>query len=160
MIECLLSLGSNIGDRIANIRAAVDLLSKSNRVTAKSDVYETPPWGVETQPRFLNCCVTLETDKSPLDLLRNVKDIEREIGRVTRGRWEAREIDIDILTYGDETITSAELTIPHPLMMERAFVLVPLLDIAPGFKHPENGESIDRLLEQTERGGIVRVTAL
>jgi 2-amino-4-hydroxy-6-hydroxymethyldihydropteridine diphosphokinase len=155
-----MSLGSNIGDRVANIRKAVDLLNKNNRVTAKSNVYETPPWGVKTQPRFLNCCVTLETGESPLDLLRGVKDIEREIGRAARGRWEAREIDIDILTYGDERITSEELTIPHPLMRERAFVLVPLLDIAPGFKHPESGESIDCLLQQTDRGGIVRITAL
>ena len=160
MTECLLSLGSNVGDRLANIRTAVDLLNKNNRVMAKSNVYETPPWGVETQPRFLNCCAAIETDKSPLDLLRSVKDIEREIGRAARGRWEAREIDIDILTYGDEKITSAELSIPHPLMCERAFVLVPLFDIAPGFKHPESGESIDCLLERTERGGIIRVTAL
>jgi 2-amino-4-hydroxy-6-hydroxymethyldihydropteridine diphosphokinase len=156
----LLSFGSNIGDRLANIRAAVDLLAKSERVTAKSDVYETPPWGVEKQPRFLNCCAAIETDKSPLELLRRVKNIERELGREARGKWEAREIDIDILTYGDEKISSAELAIPHPLIRERAFVLVPLLDIAPGFKHPESGESIDCLLEHTERGGIVRVTAL
>jgi 2-amino-4-hydroxy-6-hydroxymethyldihydropteridine diphosphokinase len=77
-----------------------------------------------------------------------------------RGKWEAREIDIDILTYGDERITSDELMIPHPLMRERAFVLVPLFDIAPGFKHPESGESIDCLLEHAERGGIIRITAL
>jgi 2-amino-4-hydroxy-6-hydroxymethyldihydropteridine diphosphokinase len=159
LIECLLSLGSNIGDRLANIRAAVDLLNKGGRVTAKSNVYETPPWGVETQPRFLNCCVTLETDKSPHELLRGAKDIERQLGRASRGKWEAREIDIDILTYGDQKITSAELAIPHPLMRERAFVLVPLLDIAPDFKHPESGESIDCLLEYTERGGIIRITA-
>jgi 2-amino-4-hydroxy-6-hydroxymethyldihydropteridine diphosphokinase len=153
-------LGSNIGDRLANIRKAVGLLNKTDRVTAKSNVYETPPWGVETQPRFLNCCVALETDKSPIELLLRVKDIEREIGRETRGKWEAREIDIDILTYGDEKIASEKLAIPHPLMRERAFVLVPLLDIAPGFRHPESGESIDCLLEHTERGGIIRVTAL
>jgi 2-amino-4-hydroxy-6-hydroxymethyldihydropteridine diphosphokinase len=156
----LLSLGSNIGDRLANIRRAVDLLGNSERVTAKSDVYETPPWGVATQPRFLNCCVTLETDKPPPELLRRVKDIERELGRAARGKWEAREIDIDILTYGDEKIVSAELTIPHPLMSERAFVLVPLRDIAPGFKHLGSGESIDCLLEHTDRGGIIRITAL
>jgi 2-amino-4-hydroxy-6-hydroxymethyldihydropteridine diphosphokinase len=153
-------LGSNIGDRLANIRTAVELLSKSERVTAKSDVYETPPWGVETQPRFLNCCAAIETDKQPPELLSRVKDIEREIGRAPRGKWEAREIDIDILTYGDQKIASAELAIPHPLMRKRAFVLVPMLDIAPGFKHPESGESIDRLLEHTERDGIIRVTAL
>ena len=160
MTECLLSLGSNIGDRLTNIRKAVDLLHKSDRVTAKSNVYETPPWGVETQPRFLNCCVMLETDKSPFELIRRIKEIEGELGRTACGKWEAREIDIDILTYGDETITTAELTIPHPLMRERAFVLVPLLDIAPGFKHPESGESIDRLLKGTGRDGIIRITAL
>jgi 2-amino-4-hydroxy-6-hydroxymethyldihydropteridine diphosphokinase len=70
-----LSLGSNVGDRLANIRKAVVLLSKSDRVTAKSGVYETPPWGIETQPRFLNCCAALETDKSPLELLHSIKDI-------------------------------------------------------------------------------------
>ena len=160
MTGCLLSLGSNIGARLANIRAAVELLRKSGRVTAKSNVYETPPWGVENQPRFLNCCAALETGKTPLELLSAVKDIERELGRKTRGRWEAREIDIDILTYGYEIIASAELEIPHPRMRERAFVLVPLLEIAPGFKHPESGESIDRLLKRAERGGIVRITAL
>ncbi|MDR1133153.1 MAG: 2-amino-4-hydroxy-6-hydroxymethyldihydropteridine diphosphokinase [Synergistaceae bacterium] len=160
MTNCLLSLGSNVGDRLANIRAAVALLGKSNRVTAKSGVYETPPWGIETQPRFLNCCAAIETDKSPLELLRGLKEIERELGRAARGKWEEREIDIDILTYGDERITAADLAIPHPLMRERAFVLVPLRDIAPGFKHPESGESIDRLLEHTDRGGIIRITEL
>jgi 2-amino-4-hydroxy-6-hydroxymethyldihydropteridine diphosphokinase len=156
----LLSLGSNVGDRLANIRAAVGLLGKSGRVTAKSNVYETPPWGVVNQPRFLNCCAAIETDKPPFELLMAVKDIEREIGRVARGKWEAREIDIDILTYGDERMTTEELVIPHPLMRERAFVLVPLLDIAPGFIHPESGESVDRLLEHTGRDGIIRITAL
>jgi 2-amino-4-hydroxy-6-hydroxymethyldihydropteridine diphosphokinase len=155
-----LSLGSNVGNRLDNIRRAVWLLGVSNRIASKSGVYETPPWGVESQPRFLNCCVGIETERQAAELLGDVKRMERDIGREARGKWEAREIDIDILTYGNLKIETPELTIPHPFMRERAFALVPLRDIAPDFEFPDSGESIDCLLEKIGRGGIVRITAL
>ena len=128
-------------------------------VTKKSGVYETPPWGVEAQPRFLNACLLLETELAPEELLARLKEIERNIGRVERERWGPREIDIDILTCGGEVINCAELTVPHPSMRERAFVLVPLSDIAPGLIVPP-GDSVSSLLEKTDSDGIVRVTSL
>ncbi|MDR1508574.1 MAG: 2-amino-4-hydroxy-6-hydroxymethyldihydropteridine diphosphokinase [Synergistaceae bacterium] len=161
MTLCALSLGSNVGNRLENIRTAVELLMRrTGKITAKSEVYETEPWGVEFQPRFLNACVMLETDLSPRALLSETQTIERELGRVARERWGPREIDIDILTYGDMLLNEEKLVIPHPLMGERAFVLVPMLDIARDFTHPSDGTSINEFLAETGREGIVRIVSL
>lgn len=129
---CALSLGANIGDRAANLRAAVRMIEiVVGSVTAKSDIFETPPWGDEDQPAFLNACIIVETTLDPHALLVALKEIEREIGRAPSRRWGPRAIDIDILTYGDIEISHPDLTIPHMNMHERAFVLVPLDQIAP-----------------------------
>jgi 2-amino-4-hydroxy-6-hydroxymethyldihydropteridine diphosphokinase len=161
MILCALSLGSNMGNRLENIRRGAELLDgRTGKITAKSEVYETAPWGVESQPRFLNACVLLETELPPRGLLSETQTIERELGRVARERWGPREIDIDILTYGDMLLNEEKLVIPHPLMCERAFVLVPLLDIARDFMHPSGGTSIDEFLAGTGREGIVRIVSL
>ncbi|MDR1137799.1 MAG: 2-amino-4-hydroxy-6-hydroxymethyldihydropteridine diphosphokinase [Synergistaceae bacterium] len=158
---CALSLGSNIGNRLANIRKAAELLEdRVGTISAKSEVYETAPWGLKSQPRFLNACVLLETELSPHGLLSETQAIEREIGRIARERWGPREIDIDILTYGDTLLNEEKLVIPHPLMSERAFVLVPMSDIARDFVHPSDGTSIGDFLARTGREGIVRVVSL
>jgi 2-amino-4-hydroxy-6-hydroxymethyldihydropteridine diphosphokinase len=161
MTLCALSLGSNMGDRLANIRNAADFLgSGTGKISAKSEVYETAPWGMTSQPRFLNACVLLETGLSPYDLLAEIQSIERKVGRIARERWGPREIDIDILTYGETLLNDEKLVIPHPLMRERAFVLVPLSDISKGFIHPSDGTVLDELLAATDREGIVRIVSL
>ena len=159
MRVCALSGGGNLGNRLENIRQAVGMMKSLGTVTKKSGVYETPPWGIESQPRFLNACVLLETELAPAELLGRLKEIERNVWRVERERWGPREIDIDILTCGGEVLNGAELTVPHPLMRERAFVLVPLCDIAPDLRIPP-GDAVSNILEKTDRNGIVRVTSL
>jgi 2-amino-4-hydroxy-6-hydroxymethyldihydropteridine diphosphokinase len=150
-----------MGNRLENIRRAADLLeNRAGKITARSEVYETAPWGVISQPRFLNACLLLETGLPPYDLLAETQAAESEIGRVARERWGPREIDIDILTYGDILLNDERLVIPHPLMGRRAFVLVPMLDIARDFVHPSCGTSIDELLAGTDREGIVRIVSL
>jgi 2-amino-4-hydroxy-6-hydroxymethyldihydropteridine diphosphokinase len=160
MTLCALSLGSNMGNRLDNIRRAVGVMRPLGSVTAKSEVYETPPWGILAQPRFLNACVLLETETMPLDLLAGLKDIERGLGRVQREHWGPREIDIDILTYGDEVLEEPGLVVPHPFMKERAFVLRPLFEIAPDLKLPPDGGEIARLIEKLDTSGIIRIVQL
>ena len=153
MMVCALALGSNMGGRLDNMRRAVALMKPLGEITKRSAVYETPPWGVKEQPRFLNACVLLETDEPPKILLEKLKEIERTVGRVERERWGPREIDIDILTYGEEIINDGELTIPHPMMHERAFVLIPLSEIVPDIKIPPGDE-------KTNGDGIIVITQL
>ncbi|MDR3281249.1 MAG: 2-amino-4-hydroxy-6-hydroxymethyldihydropteridine diphosphokinase [Synergistaceae bacterium] len=160
MTVCALSLGSNLGNRLGNLRRAMESLRAAGKVIAKSGAYETPPWGVASQPRFLNACVAMETDRTPEDILSAAKEIERNLGREHRERWGPREIDIDILTYGDISLDEENLTIPHFHMRERAFVLVPLEDIFPEWRHPVTKESIHDLLEATGREGIIKITSL
>ena len=164
MITAALSLGSNMGNRLDNIRQAVALMTPLGEVTKRSAVYETPPWGVDEQPRFLNACVLLETDAPPKKLLNKLKEIEQAVGRVERERWGPREIDIDILAYGGEVINEAELTVPHPRMRERAFVLVPLSEIAPDMKIPPDDCEVSgmarEIREKKSDDGIVIITQL
>jgi 2-amino-4-hydroxy-6-hydroxymethyldihydropteridine diphosphokinase len=157
----MIAFGSNVGNRLGNLRRAADELGeRAGRITARSGVYETPPWGVASQRRFLNACVIIETDESPRGLLMRAKDTEQALGRKIRERWGPREIDVDILTYGEISSEDDDLVIPHPLMTERAFVLVPVFDIAPGWKHPVTGEPLRELLEKTDKTGIIRITSL
>jgi 2-amino-4-hydroxy-6-hydroxymethyldihydropteridine diphosphokinase len=132
MVTAYLSAGSNLGDRLGYLAAAVRRLETENTHVLKvSSVYETAPWGKTDQPAFLNIAVAVETQLSPADLLRHVMAIEQALGRVRIERWGPRTVDIDILLYGSDTIRTADLEVPHPRMAERAFVLVPLLEIAP-----------------------------
>jgi len=164
MTICALSLGSNVGNRLDNIRQAVALMKPLGEITKRSSVYETPPWGVETQPRFLNACVLLETDVPPKILLDKLKEIEQTVGRMERERWGPREIDIDILTYGTEIINDAGLMVPHPMMHERAFVLIPLSEIAPDMKIPPDDSEVSRIAqrisEKSSGDEIVIITSL
>ncbi|MDD2206199.1 MAG: 2-amino-4-hydroxy-6-hydroxymethyldihydropteridine diphosphokinase [Aminobacterium sp.] len=145
-----LGIGSNIGDRMGNLRKAVQLLKeKKIAIIAKSDIFETAPVGVTQQPRFLNACVIIETEAKPEELLSTIKTIEQEIGRVQRVHWGPREIDIDILLLENgQTYTSSTLCIPHPEMYKRAFVLVPLAQIAPDWVHPLSKTTIDALAQK------------
>ena len=132
MITCYIGLGSNMGDRLGHLRHAVFLLEATDGIelVTESSVYETEPVGPE-QPDFLNAVIEVRTTLSARELLKRLKEIEAEIGRTPSERWGPREIDLDLLTYGRERIEDEDLTVPHPRMGERAFVLVPLAEIAP-----------------------------
>jgi 2-amino-4-hydroxy-6-hydroxymethyldihydropteridine diphosphokinase len=135
MADALLALGGNLGPVRDTFDRALALLDDGGdlRLTARSSDYATPPWGVEDQPPFVNCCVAVETTLMPQALLGRVQAVERALGRdrARERRWGPRPIDIDILTYDDLILESATLTLPHPHLFERAFVLVPLAEIAP-----------------------------
>jgi 2-amino-4-hydroxy-6-hydroxymethyldihydropteridine diphosphokinase len=143
-----LSLGSNIGDREAHLRAAIERMRGADlRVLRQSPVYETEPVGA-TDPRwFLNLVVEAETSLFPLQLLARTGRIERELGRVRTVPNGPRTIDIDILLYGNAVVRAARLEIPHPRMSERRFVLAPLADLAPGLRHPLTHQTVRQLLE-------------
>ena len=159
MTEVFLGLGSNLGDREANLRRAVELLpSYGVSVVEQSPVYDTAP--VDAPPgsgRFLNAVCRVETDLPPQTLLRAVKGLESALGRLSGRRNAPRTIDIDILLYGCEVVETPEVTIPHPRFAARAFVLAPLADIAPDAVHPVLGVSVrDLLAAATDREGVVR----
>jgi 2-amino-4-hydroxy-6-hydroxymethyldihydropteridine diphosphokinase len=150
-----LSLGSNLGDRKANLIKALLLLSPQVDVINQSSIYETEPWGFLDQPSFLNQVLEGETDLSPLDLLNHVKDIEKELGRKPGRRFGPRLVDIDILFYGDQIITEDGLTIPHERMKERAFVLIPLEEISPEHIFPGSDQTITDLVKGLDPSGVV-----
>jgi 2-amino-4-hydroxy-6-hydroxymethyldihydropteridine diphosphokinase len=135
-------LGSNLGDREASIRRAAELIGASRLST----ILETEPWGLEGQPLFLNAVAELETDLSPRRLLDHLLDVERRLGRERVGpQWGPRTIDLDLLLYGDETVDEPGLSVPHPFLAERRFVLEPLAELAPSLKIPGNGTVRDAL---------------
>jgi 2-amino-4-hydroxy-6-hydroxymethyldihydropteridine diphosphokinase len=134
MAEALIALGGNVGDVRDTIRNALAMLDEGPqvRMITRSRSYLTPPWGDTNQPPFVNCCAALETTLSPHELLARVQEVERTFGRdrANERRWGPRTLDIDIIAYDDITVNEADLTLPHPGLFERAFVLVPLADIA------------------------------
>ncbi len=149
-----ISIGSNLGDRVANCRTAVEFLKVSARVLASSSLYETAPWGKADQPDFINQVVEIETELNPLELLARIETIETRMGRVKTGeRWGPSPIDLDIIFYGNKIMDCNTLTIPHPLMSERAFVLVPLAEISPGFVHPVLKKKVGELLTILDEHG-------
>lgn len=151
-----LALGTNLGDRLANLRAAIKSLPPDVSVLAESHVYETPPWGYADQPPFLNMAIKAETDLAPEALLTYLKQLEVELGRQQNFRWGPRLIDLDILFYNELVINTPPLVIPHPRLHERAFVLVPLMDVAPDLVHPVLQKKINDFLVELETKGIVR----
>ena len=149
MATVYLGLGTNIGNRKENLTRAIEALSLAlGHYTALSSFIETAPWGFDSDNAFLNCTVAFDTELSPFQLLDTTENIERELGRTSKsngGVYHDRVIDIDILLYSSETVSTERLTIPHPLMHMRDFVLEPLAQIAPHTIHPTTGKSIEQL---------------
>lgn len=154
----LLGLGTNVGDRIRNLQRALRALGAAGRVVATSRVYETEPYGYAEQEPFLNMAVRLHTSLGARTLLAVLKDIEVRLGRIPTHRMGPRVLDIDILMYDDERVDEPGLQIPHPGILERAFVLAPLLDLDAGLRHPVSGELLADRLDAIGRD-TVRVVA-
>jgi 2-amino-4-hydroxy-6-hydroxymethyldihydropteridine diphosphokinase len=149
-----LALGTNLGDRLSNLQAALDAFAPDIRVFDESPVYETEPWGYADQPAFLNKVVRASTELSPTDLLDRLKNIEKKLGRTPSFRNGPRLIDLDILFYDDMILDTPPLVIPHPSLHKRAFVLIPLGAIAPTLVHPVLGLSIEQFLEKIDHHGV------
>jgi len=149
-----LGLGSNLGERQSNLNAALAALPPAVRVLCSSSVYETEPWGYRDQPPFLNQVVEGDTGLAPLDLLAHLKQIEAALGRQPTFRYGPRLIDLDILLYGDQVVNLPGLTIPHPHLAERAFVLAPLAEIAPEVRHPQSGSTMRELASKIAMTGV------
>jgi len=149
-----LALGSNMDDRLANLKQAIASLPPQMTVKKKSHVYETPPWGYEDQPKFLNQVLMAQTYLEPELLLRHLKRLEIALGRKATFRNGPRLIDIDILFYDDLVLETPDLIIPHPRLHERGFVLLPLMDIAPDLVHPLKKKSIREMMAFCNVGGI------
>jgi 2-amino-4-hydroxy-6-hydroxymethyldihydropteridine diphosphokinase len=155
-----LSLGSNLGDRSGNLQEAITRLTSLGEVLEVSSFYETEPVELLAQPWFLNCAVKLNTEKMPRQLLRGVLEIEKKMGRRRGQKKGPRNIDIDILLFGNSTVETHGLTIPHPTMHERRFVLEPLTEIAPEARHPGLKRTVRELLDALPAGQAVRKASL
>ena len=149
-----LALGSNLGDRVANLETARKSLAPRIEIVRESPIYVTPPWGYTDQPDFLNQVIEVDTLLHPIPLLHHLKKIETEMGRETIFRNGPRIIDLDILFYVQEVYESENLQIPHPRLQDRAFVLVPLNDIAPDFVHPVLNQSVHEMLAKVDSSGV------
>jgi len=151
-----LSLGSNVGDRTGNLRTGIDQLCTFGEVVAVSSFYETEPVEFTEQPWFLNCVVKLDTEKTPEQLLAGILDIEQQLGRRRGPQKGPRIIDLDILLFGNSVVKATGLTIPHPAMQDRRFVLEPLAEIAPEVRHPVLKRTAQELLDALPAGQSAR----
>lgn len=159
MVEALLALGGNVGNSRAILGRAINLLCDGEevRLTARSSDYRTPPWGFKYQPHFVNLAIAVETTLNPHELLARAQDIELRLGRdrANEKRNGPRTADIDIIAYDDVTLSEPNLTLPHPRLFERAFVLVPLAEIAGD--RMIAGRRVDKAAEAADAGGIYRL---
>ncbi|WP_145477379.1 2-amino-4-hydroxy-6-hydroxymethyldihydropteridine diphosphokinase [Staphylococcus warneri] len=148
MVKAYLGLGSNIGDRVHQLQQAIRIIDQYQYidVTSISPIYETEPVGYTDQPQFLNLCIEIETTLNPQELLKRCLETEEALHRVRKIRWGPRTLDVDILLYGNEIIEEDNLIIPHPRMTERAFVLIPLNDIASKHIEPRSQKLIENLV--------------
>ena len=155
LVTAYVGLGSNLGDRSRNLEGAIERLSSIAIVGAVSSLYETKPWGVEGyQPRYLNQVVAVDTTLNPLDVVTELLAIEFSLGRARQDKNASRTIDLDLLLHGDNVVNASGVTVPHPRLHERAFVLIPLLEIAPDLVHPVLKRAISELVEESDRSGI------
>lgn len=161
MAEALLALGGNVGDVRNTFDRAIAVLCKGQSVLllARSSDYRTPPWGVLDQPAFINCVIAVSTTLTPAELLACAQSVERQFGRdrSKEQRWGPRTLDIDLLAYGDLAIDTPELTLPHPRLFERAFVLVPLAEIGP--ERHINGIRVKDALVKVDRAGVEKLAS-
>lgn len=156
--EVLIALGTNLGDRAANLQHAMDGLRAVVDIQAVSRIYNTEPVGLRDQPDFWNMVVRGRTLLEPLPLLRALKQIEAELGRTAAPRNAPRIIDLDLLAWNARAVSGEEITLPHPRMHERSFVLYPLREVAPEFRHPLTGLSVDAMiaaLDEPTRATVV-----
>ena len=149
-----IALGTNKGNREVNLQAARQAFPPHIQILEQSPIYQTEPWGYADQPDFLNQGVNAKTMLSPLELLAYLKEIEKRLGRTPTLRYGPRVVDLDILFYDDLVFENEKLTIPHPRLAERAFVLVPLSKIAPTLRHPVREKTIHELLSQVDQTGV------
>ena len=158
MARVFISIGSNVGDRVANCTRAIDELARAQgvAVTERSSFYETEPWGGVAQGDFINCVIEAQVALAPRALLTLLKSVEKKLGRAGTMRLGPREIDLDIIFYGDLVIGEAGLDVPHPHVHERAFVLVPMREIAPGFLHPVLKKTVAELAAALEGAQVVK----
>ena len=144
-----IQIGSNIGDRKSNIqKSMLQIETKLGKICRSSKIYESSPWGYTKQKDFLNSVIKVESDFSPFKTLEILQEIENNLGRVRKKKWDERIIDLDILFFNKQIINAVNLTIPHKYIQERNFVLVPLNEIAPSYKHPRYKKSISCLLNE------------
>lgn len=145
------AFGSNLGERKENILSAIDFMEKKHMEFLRiSSMYETEPYGVKEQPKFINCAALIKTTYAPMELMDMLLDIEKALGRVRTAKWGPRVIDIDIIFYDNKIINFVDLIIPHPDMQNREFVLKPLAEIAPDYIHPKFKKSVAGLLSEIE----------
>jgi len=152
-----IGLGSNLNDKMANLNKPIELIEQDSRINVlkRSSVYQTEPVGIKDQPFFLNMVLEVETQISPFELLHFLQDIERKMGRKREKKWGSRKIDLDLLLYEDQVINSAELTLPHPQMHLRKFVLIPLAEIAKDKIHPLKKQTISELLKNLKENSKI-----
>jgi 2-amino-4-hydroxy-6-hydroxymethyldihydropteridine diphosphokinase len=153
-VTAYIGIGGNVGDVFASMKSALNLLNDHPQISVNkiSKIYKTPPWGIEDQDWFLNACASVETTLTAQELLKTCLEVEVSLKRVREIRWGPRTIDLDVLVFGEENIAQDNLQVPHPRMHERAFVLMPMADIAPDL--PLNGKTISQWLEEIDTTGI------